>query len=215
MASDSTIYSYYITYVTKYGEAPEKLQSNNDTYNNNQEVMLPTLSYPYANFVGWYLTETFDEDSKVELGDYANASSGDRTLYAKWEPTERHLVSAMDVYALAEAVRAKAGTTAGILPQDIPAAIRALAGGGELISFTVAPSRYIAGSFTPVTYSAEAGMTFGNWLDSEYNVDGWYYEDSLFCIWSPSYGILCADISATGFVQLTDTISDGAVYYAG
>lgn len=132
-----------IVYHTNYGTAPNVYYTDVSVTGNLTVTSehLPVLTYPYATFWGWYTTETFDEDSKVEIGDLigsdedqaivngATIYDGTFDFYAKWEPTERHLVAAMDVYALAEAVRAKAGTTAGILPQDIPAAIRALAGG--------------------------------------------------------------------------------------
>lgn len=150
---------YTITYHNKYGTTPEPVTTSDKTYTGS---MLPVLSYPYANFLGWYTTETFDENTLISIGD---AISSDVTLYAKWEPTERHRVNPEVIYSLADAIRKLEGSTGTMGIKEIADRIRAL-GGGSLITFTIGDT----------SYQAEDGMTWGEWLLSSYN-NGEYTAD--------------------------------------
>ena len=70
----------------------------------------------------------------------------------------------------------------------------------------------ISFSMYGITYQAEEGMTFGEWVTSEYNTDGWYYpsEDSLALI-NPRGNIIdYVDITASA--KPTDIIENGKAY---
>ena len=76
-----------------------------------------------------------------------------------------YLIQDTTLLAIADAIREKEGSTGSILVSDFAARIRALSGGsgGELFSFTYNDS---------TTYYFESGMTWEEWIDSEYNTGG-------------------------------------------
>ena len=65
---------------------------------------------------------------------------------------------------IADAIREKTGDTASIVADDFPNVIRERLQ-VRLIRFTI----------DGTTYLAEEGMTWGEWVDSEYNTDGFVY----------------------------------------
>lgn len=122
---------YYVQYVTKYGESPDT-ETGYMGATAGMEIIsgvdeLPVLTYPYGIFQGWYWTETFDEDTKAEIGTVGGSkglnvtnitpSNYTYTLYAKWE-SEQHLYNAMDLQNIADAIREYTGATAGLKPGE-------------------------------------------------------------------------------------------------
>lgn len=179
---------YTLTYNNKYGTTPNPVTTSDESYTSST---LPTLSFSYATFVGWYTTATFDEGTMLSVGDTINA---DITLYAKWEPTERHRVNAADIYTLAETIRALEGSTAAIKVEDMAAKIRAL-GGVDEITFTI----------DGTSYTAEEGMTWEEWVESEYNtIDAYLIGDEIKTVYTYS-GDRLIDVNG-GSIRSTDII---------
>lgn len=84
----------------------------------------------------------------------------------------------------------------------------------DTVTFTIAvvsaPSAPATISFTinGVTYQAEEGMTWGDWVESAYNVDEFVESDGgIF-----SYGMVCYDDSDYGGVRTSDVIEAGHDY---
>lgn len=118
-------------YVAKYGESPAAVSGGLFTTKGITVFLgvteLPVLTYPYGIFQGWYWTETFDEDTRAEIITISEktglnvtnitTSNNIYTLYAKWE-SEQHLINAMDLQNIADAIREYTGTTAGLKPGE-------------------------------------------------------------------------------------------------
>ena len=74
---------YTITYNTNGGAEP---QSNPYTYNYESEtITLDPATWAYATFAGWYDNENLEGEPVTSI---PNHSTGDITLYAKWEMTQ-------------------------------------------------------------------------------------------------------------------------------
>lgn len=89
----------YINYVSKYGNFTNKLLI--DSGLSITEFYIPEISLPGLIFEGWYTSETFEEDTKVELGMVIDTEI---TFYAKWSSTDI-LVNAKYIYDIANAIR--------------------------------------------------------------------------------------------------------------
>lgn len=89
----------YINYVSKYGNFTNKLLI--DSGLSITELYIPEISLPGLIFEGWYTSETFEEDTKVELGMVIDTEI---TFYAKWSSTDI-LVNAKYIYDIANAIR--------------------------------------------------------------------------------------------------------------
>lgn len=96
---------------------------------------------------------------------------------------------------IAAVIREKTGDTASIVADDFPSVIRERLQMIPLISFTI----------NGVSYQAEEGMTWGEWVDSEYNVNQEYFLEA---------NIIFSHIVAGRVVEATatDTIKDNSAY---
>lgn len=115
--------SWRQTYISEYGDISSL---TNIEWSTNTEVLeswLPELSLPGMTFLGWYSSETFEEDTKINVGDILlNASVV--PVYAKWEGNPI-IVDAMAIYDIANAIRERGKTTGGIALKDMAAAVTA------------------------------------------------------------------------------------------
>ena len=76
----------------------------------------------------------------------------------------------------------------------------------------VAPKVKISFSIYDITYQAEEGMTFGEWLNSSYNTDGWtYYSESITTVYNPA-GNISAKFDIVSSAHIEDIIEDGKTY---
>ena len=62
-----------------------------------------------------------------------------------------------------------------------------------------------------VYYQAEEGMTWAEWCDSKYNVDGWYVSDNMIY---DSYGE-CYVMRKTKLIKPSDIIDNNSDYTVG
>ena len=75
-------------------------------------------------------------------------------------------------------------------------------GGGNIITFAI----------DGIEYQAEEGMTWGEWIESEYNTDGWYINNYNFILSDSNeqvYGV------NDDLIYQTDTISNNETYFTG
>lgn len=73
--------------------------------------------------------------------------------------------------AIADAIRAKTGSTDPIVADDFPAAIAAIGPSVTMGSFTIEENLDL-GDLGPIgTYQFEVGMTWGDFIQSSYNTD--------------------------------------------
>ena len=93
-----------------------------------------------------------------------------------------------------------------LIPTDQDAMYNQFGGGGELIEFTI----YYKDYDETRTYQAEDGMTWGEWLYSDYNSDGWYYEEMGEYINSCDAFSECVCVD----VVTNETILSNKTYYA-
>lgn len=114
--------SWTQTYISEYGDISSL---TNIEWLTNTEVLeswLPELSLPGMTFLGWYSSETFEEDTKINVGDVLNTSVV--PVYAKWEGNPI-IVDAMAIYDIANAIRERGKTTGAIALKDMAAAVTA------------------------------------------------------------------------------------------
>ncbi len=75
----------YITYSILFFDGETKLDNYSKIYNvASRDVSLPEPEKYGFNFVGWYTSKTFEENTKVDI--IKTGSTGDFVLYAKYEP---------------------------------------------------------------------------------------------------------------------------------
>lgn len=94
---------------------------------------------------------------------------------------------------IAAVIREKTGDTASIVADDFPNVIRDRLQ-AKLISFTI----------DGTSYQAEEGMTWAEWVDSEYNINGYFLSSN--SIIDSSGARLVAGVNGT------DTIKDNSAY---
>lgn len=176
-------------FVTKYGETPT--QQNVTYYEDSSQFdghvgyyttgyysHIPTMSSRYANFVGWFYTETFEDGTKGEIvpgynqqttyltvpkNEFIFSNDEDIYVYAKWEPTEEHVYNAADLQNIADAIREVGGTTGTLKPGEFNMA---------LINALVVPMPSFIinhGGWGTHIYNFDEGMTWAEFVESEYN----------------------------------------------
>lgn len=142
------------------------------------------------------LTNSIDSGTKTASVSFVGiAKAGDNT------------VSVSDSVAISVAAIEDAlfGTWTGTITYDV-----SITGGVELITFTV-EQELASGSITTTCY-AEAGMTWAEWVDSEYNTINAEVSDSEVCIFGCGTG---QNYATAAPIQLTDTVNAGGHYYFG
>lgn len=110
---------------------------------------------------------------------------------------------------VADAIREKKGTTEKINPQNFSDEIRSIKGGGGGAPFGFASNR---GAFY-----FDDGMTWNDWVDSEYNTDGWYIEEDYIMVPPQglgSYEPLLSDALGSTYVSPQDRIIHLHYYYS-
>ena len=89
-----------------------------------------------------------------------------------------------------------------------------LGGYVEILQQHSAKVKKISFVILETTYYAEEGMTWEEWLESEYNVDKCFVRDNGKYVCEPTGGVItkiAADL--TGSVELTENIVEGKKYY--
>lgn len=98
--------SFIITYHSEYGVVPDPYEIYGIHVYIITDNELPSLTEDNVTFEGWYTTNTFDADTKVEVGDEFNYGSYD--FYAKWSSA---VTVASKLTAIADNLRTMTNTT--------------------------------------------------------------------------------------------------------
>ena len=82
----------YIPYTISFYDQDEELESLKRVYNiESKDITLLNATKYGFNFIGWYTSKTFEEDTKVEV--IKKGTTGNITLYAKFEPKDYSIVN--------------------------------------------------------------------------------------------------------------------------
>ena len=116
-----------IVYVTAYGTAPTTNRNYTEDYDLTVTAdLIPVLACNGATHVGWYTTNTFDNETLVGLGSILKSGNDNEPtyLYAKWE-LDKVLVTQMELYNIADGLRTLSGETGGMLLSEMSGKIDA------------------------------------------------------------------------------------------
>ena len=126
----------YIIYVSEYGTVPSKLKiEGGKTIITSSH--LPTLTADGMTFIGWYTSSTFEENTKISVGDSLYLGNEYNYFYAKWEVADEIVfVNESSLRNIANAIRNKTGNSATYQPSQMAGAIEGISTGVDLPTLT-------------------------------------------------------------------------------
>lgn len=149
----------YITYVSEYGTVPSPVRALGSVYT---EEYLPTLTADGYIHVGWYTTSTFDEGTKINIGDSSLLS--DITLYAKWE-RKQVLVSEIYLSGIADALRNTTGDTATMKPSEMQTSAEGIASEVESQTTQIASNADLIAQIKTALEGKAINISAPKWID--------------------------------------------------
>lgn len=104
---------FTIHYISLYGKTPEDKIGYTAAYIG--EDLAPILTAPGFAFEGWYTSPTFEENTKVDIGDTYFIDTSDKYFYAKWTALNDKFISNSNLQYLWKHILARIGEAVGMI----------------------------------------------------------------------------------------------------
>ena len=104
---------FTIHYVSLYGKTPEDKTGYSSV--EISEELAPILTTPGFVFEGWYTSPSFEESTKVIVGDTYFVDFSDKYFYAKWTALNDKFISNSNLQYLWQHILARIGEAVGVI----------------------------------------------------------------------------------------------------